>query len=109
MIIVFSYHHPNFESYRISMDIKGAINPPSEHKSYTYAIVDAFSHFIVFVPIKSNIAKTAVKTLSHHWITKYGPPIYLVTDRGSEYINKDMAHLWTLMGIRNSPRTAFSP
>ena len=91
------------------MDTKGPINPPSEHKSYIHVIVDAFSHFIVTVPIKSNNAKTAVKTLLHHWITKYGPPIYLVTDRGSEYNNKVMAHLCSLMGIRHSPRTFSFP
>ena len=27
----------------------------------------------------------------------------------SEYVNKEMAHLCTLMGIRHSPRTAYSP
>ena len=43
------------------------------------------------------------------WIIKFGPPIYLVTDRGSEYVNNEMAHLCTLMGIRHSPRTAYSP
>ena len=104
----FSEHAPFF-NYRLSMDTKGPINPPSQHKTYIHVIVDALSHFVVTVPIKSNNAKTAVKTLLHHWITKYGPPIYLVTDRGSEYVNKDMAHLCTLMGIRHSPRTAFSP
>ena len=104
----FSKHAPFF-NYRISMDTKGPINPPSQHKSYIHVIVDALSHFVVTVPIKSNNAKTAVKTSLHHWITKYGPPIYLVTDRGSEYVNKDMAHLCTLMGIRHSPRTAYSP
>ena len=74
--------HATFFNYRISMDTKGRINPPSQHKSYIHVIVDAFSHPVVTVPIKSNNAKTAVKTLLHHWITKYGPPIYLVTDRG---------------------------
>ena len=44
-----------------------------------------------------------MKTLLNHWIVKCGPPICLVTDRGSEYINTDMAHLCTLMGIRHSP------
>ena len=52
---------------------------------------------------------TAVKTLLHHWIVKFGPPIYLVTDHGSEYITTDMAHLCTLMDIRHSPRTPYSP
>ena len=104
----FSEHAPSF-NYRISMDTKGPINPPSHNKSYILVIVDAFSHFVVTVPTKSNNAKTAIKTLLHHWIIKFGPPIYLVTDRGSEYVNKEMAQLCTLMGISHSPRTAYSP
>ena len=87
------------------MDTKGPLNPPSQNQSYIYVTVDAFSHFVVTVPNKSNNAKTAVESLLHHWIIKFGEPIYLVTDRGSEYINTKMAQLCTLMGIRHSPRT----
>ena len=84
------------------MDSKVPINPPSHNKSYIHVISDAFSHFVVTVPIKSNNAKSAIKTLLHHWIIKFGPPIYLVSDRGSEYVNKEMVvhthhtfvHLW---------------
>ena len=104
----FSEHAPSF-NYRISIDTKGPINPPSHNKLYKHVIIDAFSHFVVTVPIKSNNAKTAIKTLLHHWIIKFGPPIYLVTDRGSEYVNKEMAQLCTLMRICHSPRTAYSP
>ena len=104
----FSAHAPSF-NYRISMESKGPINPTSHKKSYIHVTIDAFSHFVVTVPIKSNNGKTAIKTLLHHWIIKFGPPIYIVTDRGSEYVNKDMAHLCTLMGIRHSPRTVYSP
>ena len=60
------------------MDTKGPTTPTSQNKSYIHFIVDAFSHFVVTVPIKSNNAKTAVKTLLHHWIVKFGPPIYLL-------------------------------
>ena len=69
------------------MDTKGPINPPSNQNSYIHVLVDAFSHFVVTVPIKQNNAQNAVNSLLHHWITKFGPPVYLVTDRGSEYIN----------------------
>ena len=91
------------------MDAKGPINPPSQYTSYIHVIINVFSHFVVTVRIKSNYAKTAVTIFSHQWITNFGLPIYLVTDRGSDYINKDMAHLCALMGIRHSPRTAYSP
>ena len=56
-------------------------------------IVDAFSHFVVKVPVKQNNAQNAVNSLLHHWITKFEPPIYLVTDRGSENINFEFANL----------------
>ena len=69
----FSEHAPTFK-YRISMVTKGHINPPSQHKSYVHVITDAFSHFVVTVPIKSNKAETAKKnaftSLDHHvWST----------------------------------------
>ena len=104
----FSRHAP-FLNYKISMDTKGSINTPSQFKSYIHVIIDALSQFFGTVSIKSNNAKTAVKTLLHHWITKFGPLNHLVTDRGSEYINNDMTKLCTLIGIRHSPRTACSP
>ena len=61
----FSEHATSF-NYRFSMDTKGPINPPSRNKSFIHVIIDAFSHFVVTVPIKSNNAKTAIKTLLHH-------------------------------------------
>ena len=99
----------SYFNYRISMDTKGPISPPSNQNSYIHVIVDAFSHFVVTIPIKQNNAQNAVNSLLHHWITKFGPPVYLVTDRGSEYINSEFAKLCTTMGIRHSPRTPYAP
>ena len=53
-----------------------------------------------------NSDKYALQTLLHHWITEFAPPQYLAFDRGTEYGNKDMAHLFN---INHSPRTAYSP
>ena len=80
------------------MDTKGPIYPPSNQNSYIHVIVDAFIHFVVTVPIKQINAQNAVNSLLHHWITNFGPPVYLVTDRGTEYINSEFANLCTTMG-----------
>ena len=53
--------HASYFNYRISMDTKGPINPSSDGYSFIHVIVDAFSHFVVTVPIKKNNAKSAVK------------------------------------------------
>ena len=56
----FSEHAPSF-NYRISMDTKGPINPPSHNKSYKHVISDAFSHFVVTVLIKSKTQRLPSK------------------------------------------------
>ena len=61
-------------TYRISMDTKGPINPPSHTKYYIHVIIDAFSHFVVTVPIQSNNAKTAIKIFLH----LHGFPMFLL-------------------------------
>ena len=91
------------------MDTREPINTPSKQNSCVHVIVDAFSHFVVTVPFKQNNAQNAVESLLHHWITKFGPAVYLVADRGSEYINSELANLCTTMGIRHSPRTPYAP
>ena len=91
-------HAPSF-NYRLSMDTKGPINPPSHNKSYIHVINDAFSHFDVTVPIKSNNAKTAIKTVLHHWIIKFGPPMSLSLIAVRNMLVKNWhtsVHLWEL-------------
>ena len=41
----------SYFNYRISMDTNGPINPPSKQNSYIHVIVDAFSHFVVTIPV----------------------------------------------------------
>ena len=94
----FSEHAPSF-NYRKSMDTKGPITHFSQNKSYLHVIVDAFSHFVVTVPIKSNNAKTAVKTYLHHWIVKFGPlhtSLLIVDPNILTLIWHIFVHLWVL-------------
>ena len=64
-IQTFSENASDF-NYRISMDTKGPINPPSKQNSYIHVIVDAFSHFVVTVLVEQNNAQNGVISLLHH-------------------------------------------
>ena len=41
----------SYFNYRISMDTKHPIKPPSNQNSYIHVTVDAFSHFVVTIPV----------------------------------------------------------
>ena len=83
------------------MNSKYPVNRFSRRKPYIHVINDAFSHFV----INSNNAKTAVKTLPHKWNFNHGQPMYLVTERGSENVNVDMAQRCTLLRTRHYRKT----
>ena len=91
------------------MDTKGPISPTSNGNSYIFVSIEAFSHFIIINPTRNINSKHAIHTLLYHWVTKVGLPQYLVTDRGTEYINQDMAHEISLFHIKHSPGTPYSP
>ena len=103
------YESATHFNYRISMDTRGPISPISICNSYSFVIFDAFSLFIITNPTPNPNSKHAIHTVLYHWITKFGPPQYLVTDRGTEHINQDMAYLCSLFHIKHSPRTLYSP
>ena len=91
------------------MDTKEPISPCSEGISYIFVKVDAFGHFFVTHPAPYVSSKHAIKTLLHQWITNFGPPQYLITDRGTEYTKQDMAHLRSHFSINHSARTPYFP
>ena len=90
------------------MDTKGPISPSSQGNSYNLVMIDAFSHFVVTNPAPQISSNYATQTLLHRWITKFGPSQYLVTDRGTEYVNQGMTLLCSLFKINHSPRTPYS-
>ena len=47
-------------------------------------MVDHFSNYIVTEPTPNNNAQYSMNAIFHHCISKFGPPQYLNTDRGTE-------------------------
>ena len=104
-----SYKNATHFNYRISMNTKGPTSPTSYGNNYNFVIIDAFTHFIITNPTRNVTSKHAINTLLYHWITNFGPAQYLLTDRGTEYINQDIAHLRSLFHIKHSPHSPSSP
>ena len=62
------------------MDTKGLISFSSQNNSCIFVIIGAFSHFVVTNPTPQIFSKYAIQKLLHHWLTKFVPPQYRVTD-----------------------------
>ena len=83
--------------------------PPSKGFSHLLTIVDRFSRWPVAIPIPDINAETVIDSLTHHWISVYGVPEIVTTDRGSQFSSQLFTQLMESWGIRHTMTTAYHP
>ncbi len=74
-----------FES--VFIDYLGPLREQS-NKSYVFAAVDRFSHYVVLAATADTSAATTVALLWELWITRFGPPSRLTSDGASAFTGR---------------------
>ncbi len=63
--------------------------PLSNSYNAIFTIVDRFSKFVKFIPIKSTFDATQIaQLLFDHWICQFGMPAVIVSDRDTKFTSK---------------------
>eukprot|EP00873_Tetraselmis_striata_P029125 jgi/Tetstr1/449389/TSEL_003898.t1 len=71
--------------YRFSVDSAGPLPTSSEGHKYVIVIVEHFSKWIELVPVRDLEATTTAKAFHERVLARYGAPVEVVTDIGTEY------------------------
>ena len=83
--------------------------PPSNGQSHLLTIVDRFSRWPVAIPIPDINAETVIDQFTHGWISAYGVPEVVTTDRGSQFTAAIFNQLLRNWGIKHITTTAYHP
>lgn len=77
----------------ISVDIVGPL--PRSTKGFTYilSVVDCFTKFSLFFPMRSATASQVIQKLEEGVLLLFGAPQYLLTDNGVQFRSKDFQKL----------------
>ena len=94
---------------KISLDITGPLPRGSNGEQYILGIVDNFSRYVALIPLKSATAENVARALHERWITLFGAPDSIHTDRGTEFQNTLMNQLFQFYGIRRSKSSPYYP
>ena len=62
--------------------------PPGENgERYILRIIDNFSRFTALIPLKRGTVEEVAKAVVKNWITLFGSPYLIHSDRGKEFGN----------------------
>ena len=92
----------------IHVDIVGPL-PRCNGYSYLLTVVDRFSRWPAAIPLQGITAQECATALISGWIQHYGTPLYIVTDRGRQFISSLWNEICQLLGTTHDMTTAYHP
>ena len=99
---------PNHKFKAIHIDIVGPL-PSCQNNVCILTIIDRFSRWTEAIPLPNMTAETVSKALITHWISRYGTPERIVSDRGSNFESYTFSALSDLLGVHKIRTTAYHP
>ena len=96
-----------FPMSRINMDTIGPLPKDESGNEYILVMIDCFSRFVELYAIPSTEARPCAKCLID-FFGRYGAPQYILSDRGSQFVNETINELLAIVGSQKLLSLAYS-
>lgn len=99
---------PSQRFSHVHIDIIGPL-PFSKGYKYCLTAIDRFTRWPEVYPLADITAETCAKAFVSGWVSRYGCPTTITTDRGQQFQSHLFKCLTTLIGAEHRPTTAYHP
>ena len=79
----------------------------SQGNKYILLIGDQFSKWYEAIALPNQVAKTVSRAFVEYWIVRFGCPINLHSDQGSNFISKLFRSLCSKLGVQKTSETSY--
>ena len=93
---------------RVHIDLVGPL-PPSNGYQYLLTCVDRFTRWPEAIPLVDSTAETVAQAFVQGWITRFGTPSTVTTDRGRQFESNLWRAFTQLLGTKHLHTTAYHP
>ena len=98
--------HRRFDHTHI--DLVGPL-PPSRGFTHLLTVVDRFTRWPEAIPLSATDALTCANALVAHWIARFGVPMDMSSDRGSQFTSQLWASISQSLGTKLHHTTSYHP
>ena len=92
----------------VHVDIVGPL-PTSNKHSYILTMIDRFTRWLSVHAIKDTSAKNIAKIFIENWVSNFGTPSIITTDRGQQFQSALFQELMQTLGKTHIKTTAYHP
>ena len=92
----------------LHVDLVGPL-PVSEGYSYLFTVIDRYTRWVEAIPLVTMTAEDCAKALIRNWMSRFGIPAQVVSDRGRQFVSHLWQELHRLLGIREVHTTSYHP
>jgi transposase InsO family protein len=99
---------PTHRFTHINVDIVGPL-PVSAGYTHLLTIIDRSSRWPEAVPLSSTTAAACASAFFHHWISRFGVPAVITSDRGVQFTSSLWSTMCTMFAIKHVQTPAYHP
>ena len=108
-LLVTPLPQPTEPNQRIHADLFGPLKASGSQKKFILCMTDAFTKYVELVPLPNKEAPTVARAIFERWFCRYGMPLDVVTDQGSEFCAQLTEDLFKHMRVSHLRTTAYHP
>ena len=92
----------------LHVDIVGPL-PPSQGYTYLFTCVDRYTRWPEAIPMADATADSCARALLSGWVSRFGVPLTIISDQGSQFESDLWRELMHLLGTTRHRTTAYHP
>ena len=92
----------------LHVDIVGPLSP-SRGFTYLFTVIDRFTRWTEAIPMSDSTASTCDRALFREWISRFGVPGELTSDRGPQFTSELWDQLHHILGTKAYRTTSYHP